>query len=124
MSRPLSPSNASSAPAEVVEPASLAAKRPVLPDVASAPPRPVLAGEPSAVVQADVLWVREQPSPEHRKLAGLTRGTPVDLAGLVVDGWTALAAPVEGWVATEYLAVQPAASSGDSGDDVAVVVSD
>ncbi len=57
-----------------------------------------------AAVSADVLWVREGPGTQHRKLARLEIGDRVELAGVARGDWTRIAAPARGWVATKFLA--------------------
>jgi len=82
---------------------------PVVP-VASTPPEseepaPVAASRPveQAVVYADLLWVREGPGVKYLRISALDDGVTVDLAGPEKAGWVQISAPVEGWVASDFL---------------------
>ncbi len=76
--------------------------------VASAPAAtpPVAAAPvlPAAEVSASVLWVRAGPGPEHKRTERLREGTRVVPSGPNQEGWTPIASPVTGWVASRFLA--------------------
>ena len=57
-----------------------------------------------ASVLADVLWVREGPGTEHRRIRHLQGGDPVKLEGSTKGEWTRIAEPTPGWVATRFIA--------------------
>jgi hypothetical protein len=71
---------------------------------------------PPARVSASALWVRSGPGPEHRRTERLVEGTRVDPAGPNQDGWTPIAAPVQGWVASRFLAPVQEAAAGSGPD--------
>jgi len=68
-------------------------------------PKPVAASPPleQAVVYADLLWVREGPGVKYLRVSALDDGVTVDLAGPEKAGWVQISAPVEGWVASDFL---------------------
>jgi hypothetical protein len=76
-----------STPPKIEEPAPVAASRPV----------------EQAVVYADLLWVREGPGVKYLRVSALDDGVTVDLAGPEEAGWVQISAPVEGWVASDFL---------------------
>ncbi|MEM7409227.1 MAG: SH3 domain-containing protein [Myxococcota bacterium] len=61
------------------------------------------AGGTPARVTASVLWVREGPSSDHKKVMGLVRGTPVRMDSQRRDGWARILHPAKGWAAARYL---------------------
>jgi len=68
-------------------------------------PAPVAASRPieQAIVYADLLWVREGPGVKYLRISALDDGVTVDLSGPEKAGWVQISAPVEGWVASEFL---------------------
>ena len=86
---PVAAAPVAAAPAERREPARVAAR-----------PRP---HQRHSEVVADVLIVRAGPGTTYNEIARLEEGTTVRAASRQRDGWTRIAEPVGGWVASRYL---------------------
>jgi hypothetical protein len=89
--------------------AAIAALPPVSAGVPAAP-RPPAPGPPpplahTAMVTADLLWVRIEPGVAHAKVSALTWGTLVELDGDASESgeWIRISEPTAGWVASRYL---------------------